>query len=310
MRVSVIICAYDVELYPHVREAAEGVLGQTHDDIELILIVDGDEKLYRKLEADFGDRDDVQLLLNDENIGLSASRNRGIEVATGDVVAFLDDDAVPEPDWVETLVGGYERHDALAVGGRMTPIWLDGKPTYLPSEFYWLIGVTHEGHPETEQEVRNTFGSNISFRRTVLEELGGFDEQLGRTGAAQLQGEETELADRLYEEYGERVWYLPDAEVGHKIFPYRLHPTWLLSRAFWQGYSKQKMEQPATDAESSESAFLRHLLVQSIPRRLRDVVSTHAIDNALQLAMLLLLTGAVGFGYLYGVAHTIATTNS
>jgi hypothetical protein len=184
----------------------------------------------------------------------------------------------------------------------MTPLWVDGKPEFLPEEFYWLIGVTHRGFAEPGEEVRNTFGSNISFRMEVIEELGGFDPHVGRKGEAEIQAHESELGTRLRREFDRGVIYNPNAEVAHKVFDYRTEPVWLAKRAFWQGYSKRALETLIPDAESGEeSDFLRFLLSDSIPLRLRRLVSTPSVSVVSQLVWLVLLTGLVGFGYLYGI---------
>lgn len=301
MRVSVVICTYSLDLYDHAQDAAEAVLSQTYDDVELVLISDGNDSVYESMCADYAELENVRIGCNDKNRGLSYSRNHGIKLASGDVVAFVDDDAVPEPDWVEQLVATYEERDAIAVGGKMTPIWADGKPTFLPEEFYWLIGVTHRGYPEEQCEVRNTNGSNMSFRKEVLEKLGGFSEDLGRKGDRQIQGEETELAARMGKKYGQGMWYVPDAEVGHKVFDYRTDRVWLLKRAFWQGYSKHVMSDLVDSTGGQESAFLRDLVLQFGPRRLVELIKRPSKRKVDQLGMLVALTVAVGFGFLYGI---------
>ena len=69
----------------------------------------------------------------------------------------------------------YSERGAIASGGRILPLWLNGKPGFLPPEYYWLIGATHKGFAEEMGDVRNTFGSNISFKTDVLRSLGGSD---------------------------------------------------------------------------------------------------------------------------------------
>jgi Glycosyltransferases involved in cell wall biogenesis len=145
VKVSVVLCTYTLDMYEHFREAADSVLDQTHDDVELVVVVDGTPEVYEQVVDDYGDRENAVIECNDENVGLLASRNRGAELATGDVVAFIDDDAIADEEWVERLVRAYEEEDAIAAGGKMTPEWVAGKPSFLPEEFYWLIGVTHEG---------------------------------------------------------------------------------------------------------------------------------------------------------------------
>lgn len=303
MRTSVVICTYAPDLYPDLQDAIQSVLDQTYDEVEVVVVVDGNDDLCGRVRDDYGDQERVKVHCNEENRGLSASRNAGIETATGEFIAFMDDDAVADEEWVETLVQTYEKQDVDGVGGKMTPLWVAGKPSFLPEEFYWLVGVTHRGFPD-EGPVRNTFGSNISFRNDVLEQLDGFDESLGRKGDKHVQGEETELAARMRAELDGTFYYTPDAEVAHKVFEYRTQFPWLLKRAFWQGYSKAVMATLLPDTGGNETAFLGQLLAQFIPERLWGLVRSPAFHKVSQLVALVLFTAAVGFGYLYGRAMT------
>jgi glycosyltransferase involved in cell wall biosynthesis len=304
MRVSVVLCTHVTERYDALAEAAESVLQQSHDDVELVLVSDGSDAVYERMERDYDDRDDVVVHCHDRNRGLLESRNTGAELASGDVVAFIDDDAVAADDWLEKLVTAYQERDAIAVGGRMTPRWVAGKPGFLPEEFYWLVGVTHRGFAgDTDEpcEVRNTNGSNISFRRDVFLDLGGFATDIGgRKGDKQLQGGETELCARMREAYGEAVWYVPAAEVEHKVFEFRTDPVWLIKRAFWQGYSKRGMEEFVPASTGEEKAFLGRLLREFVTRRLAALARRPTAEEASQLAFLFIFLGAVVAGYGYG----------
>lgn len=306
MDVSVVVCTYAEERYPDFREAVGSVLAQTYSSVEAVLVVDGNEAVFERVRADFADREDVVVHCNEENSGLSYSRTKGVELASGDVIAFLDDDAIARDDWIEQLVAGYERTDAIAVGGRMIPEWIAGKPDFLPEEFYWLIGANYEQRLDDWSEVRNTLGSNMSFRREVFEEVGGFDEQVGLTGDNQIQAEETELAMRMYDTFGKGMLYNPDAVVAHKVFEYRTEPAWLLRRAFWQGYSKRAVERLDVEGPASEEAdFLAYLAFSSVPRRIIGLVQEPEVTKGQQLVMLVVLTACVGFGYLYGLVRSV-----
>ena len=289
-------------MYPHFTEAAESILSQTYDDVELVVIVDGTQSVYDRVVADYGDRDDIIIECNEENVGLLESRNRGGEIATGDVVAFIDDDAVADEEWIERLVQAYETEDVIAAGGKMIPEWVAGKPSFLPEEFYWLVGVTHRGFAEGPGEVRNTFGSNISFRAEVFAELGGFDVDIGgRKGEKNLQGGETELCARIQTKYGQGVWYDPEAVVAHKVFEYRTEFRWLVDRAFWQGYSKRAMETYIETDSDEENEFLLRILSEFIPHRLQKSISQRSQEELLQVITLCIFTVSVGVGYLYGL---------
>jgi len=307
MLVSVVLCTHTLDRYDDFTDAAESVRSQTYDNVELVLVSDGSESVFQRFQTDYGEDDDVTLAKLSENRGLLEARNAGAEAASGDVVAFIDDDAIAAEDWIERLVAAYEDQDALAVGGKMTADWVAGKPDFLPAEFYWLIGVTHrgfgpDGDMDAAGEVRNTFGSNISFRRDVFLDLDGFDTAIGgRQGDANLQGGETELCARLRAEYGQGVWYVPEAEVAHKVFAYRTGLWWLLDRAFWQGYSKRAMEVLVEDGGGEESAFLGQLLTEFVPERVRNLVTKPTLEKITQLEMMFFLTVSVGIGYLFGM---------
>lgn len=302
MKVSVVICTYSEDMHEHFQDSLESVRSQTYEHVEIVVIVDGNESLYERIDSEFGADNDLKIYCNGENVGLSGSRNNALEYVTGDIVALIDDDAVANERWVEELVSVYEERDAIAVGGKMTPIWVAGKPNFLPEEFYWLVGVTHRGFAESGEEVRNTFGSNISFRTEVLRELGGFATEVGRQGEKNLQAHETEFCARMREEYGQGVIYNPEAQVGHKVFEWRTDKRWLLERSFWQGYSKRAMETLVSEESSAEeSDFLMQLLFEFVPSRVRSLLLGPTITKAKQLLTLFVLTATVGIGYLYGL---------
>ncbi len=302
MKVSVVIAVYSMERFEDFCEAVESVLDQTYEPIEAVLVVDGNERVCERTHAEFDDVDAVRIHCNDTNQGLSYSRTRGVEKATGDVIAFLDDDAIAEPDWVEQLVRGYEETDAIAVGGRMVPEWVVGRPPHLPEEFLWLVGANYEQRMEPWTEVRNTLGSNMSFRAEVFEELGGFDEQVGLTADTQIQADETEFAIRMQDAFGQGMLYQPDAVAAHKVFEYRTRPRWLCERAFWQGYSKRVLARASERSiDDDETEFLSHLAFSAVPSRLRQLVRDPSSARAQQLAMLVVLTACVGIGYLYAI---------
>jgi GT2 family glycosyltransferase len=298
MDVSVVVPTYSMDRYSDFCECVDALLAQTYDDIEIIAIIDGSEAVYERVCDDYGHEENVVYYLSYDNAGPLSRGNMGAIQASGEVVALTDDDAVPEEDWVEQLVDAYERHDATAVGGRMTANWVAGKADYIPEEFYFLIGVTHRGFPTEEREVRNTFGANLSFKREAFLKLGGI--KLGGIDPSSVQGRETEFCSRLGRAYGEGVVYTPDAVVSHKIYEYRTEPRWLVERAFWQGYSKRAMETIIPESSDEESEQLRRLLLQYIPRRIWNLLISPSKSRATQLLMLFVLLTATGIGYLYG----------
>ena len=302
MKASVVVCTYTMDRYDDFAEAVDSVLRQTYDPIEIVLVSDGNEEVADRMSDDFGHFDSVRVHCTDENQGISYSRTRGAELATGELVAFLDDDAIATHDWIETLVETYESTDAYAVGGRLDPHWLAGQPSFLPEEFYWLIGCTERGFADHLDEVRNTYGSNIAFNREVFLDVGGYDEETGRKGDSHVQAHEAPACIRMREQYGRGVVYNEEAIVYHKIFEYRTEFRWLVGRAFWQGYSKRVMNLRHPEDEGNEGAYLRDLVTRYVPHRIRGLLSNPSVPKLAQLLSIFVFTAVVGFGYLYGLA--------
>ncbi len=289
MKVSVVVCTHKLDRLHDLKEAIESLLNQDYNDLEIILVVDGNKKLYEIAREEL----DVDvLLLNRENLGLSESRNRGIMAAHGDIIAFFDDDAIADKHWIKELVRMYEEKDAIAVGGKILPLWIGKKPRYLPEELYWLIGVTHRGFPEEVTEVRNTFGSNLSFKTEILKALGGFRQYLGVKGTKQLQGEETELCERMRRCFGRGVIYNPNAIVYHKIYLEKLTVRFLLNRIFWQGYSKRVLEELGCSLEE-EKEFAKNIITNAILKRLKKP----SVDSWKQNLFLVSCIFVAGIGY-------------
>ncbi|MFB6301618.1 MAG: glucosyl-dolichyl phosphate glucuronosyltransferase [Haloferacaceae archaeon] len=308
MKASVVVCTYAMDRYDAFSEAIESVLAQTHAPLELVLVIDGNPAVYERTKADFGDAaaahegvTDVIVHDNDENRGISYSRTKGGELASGDVVAFIDDDAVAEPDWVERLLDVYEATDAVAVGGDVRPDWQVERPAFFPEEFYWLVGCVEPGFADHMEEVRNTYGSNISYRREPFLAVGGYDPNTGRKGDRHLQAHEAPVGVRLLRECGKGMVYTEEAVVHHKLFDYRTDFGWLVARSFWQGYSKRVFDRLYPDAPDDKNDYLRWLLGERVPGRLRGLATTPSVPALAQLLAVFAFTAAVGLGYLYAV---------
>jgi glycosyltransferase involved in cell wall biosynthesis len=299
-RVSVIINAYTAGRFDDLIEAIGAVGAQTHHAVELIVVIDGDPLLAESLRAHAVASMIDEIVELPENRGNSASRNAGAASASGDIVAFTDDDAVPDAGWVAGLLAVYAQMDAVAVGGRVVPRWVEPAPAWFPDEFLWLVGCMRPGFARHLTEVRNTYGPNISFRRSVFEELGGFSTEVGRQGTKQIQAHETEIAARLAVDAGRGMVFTEDAIVEHKVYPYRMRLWWLLRRCFWQGYSKRLLAQVTPATLTTERSFLRELAQTAIPARLRAIARGQSAAAG-QLLAIVGFTALIGLGYVYGL---------
>ena len=301
MKVSVVVCTYTMDRYDVFTEAVESVLTQTYEPIEVVLVIDGNPEVYERAVKDFGGRENVVISDNDENRGISYTRTRGAELASGEIVAFIDDDGMAEGDWIANLVEVYDKTDAIAVGGQVLPDWQVRKPEFFPEEFYWLVGCDEKGFGEHMEEMRNTYGSNISYRRKVLLDVGGYDENTGRRGDKHIQAHESTVGARIRREYGRGVIYNMEAKVHHKLFEYRGDFRWLANRSFWQGYSKRIMDHIIPEAAGDKNEYLADLLTKHVPERLVSLVREPELAKVKQLVALFVFTAMVGFGYVYAI---------
>ena len=305
MLVSVIVCTHSIDNYQNLLQVVNSLLEQSHKDVEIIVVVDGNRELYHKVAQAYDAQEKVGVVATRENVGLSGARNEGIARAQGDVIAFLDDDAIADRGWVENLVATYQEFDAIAVGGKILPIWLCERPDYLPEELDWLVGITHEGFAQEKVvEVRNTFGPNMSFRREVFDKVGLFNQAFGfaRRGTSYIQAEEAELCLRMRGNLGKGVMYNPQAIVYHKIPPSKVKAKILLKRSFYQGYSKALLRNlnPSAEPIATEKSYLNDLLFKYIPRRMKTALRpSHFLVEAKKLSILVASIFSVGLGFLY-----------
>jgi GT2 family glycosyltransferase len=167
--------------------------------------------------------------------GLSRARNVAIAHAQGDVIAFLDDDAVAMPGWAAALARAFGRTGAWCLGGRVLPEWPGDEPHWLDARLRYLLGLLDLGG-ETRLLRGPVFpcGANMAVRRFALDRVGLFGESLGRRPGSLLSGEEIDLFRRALRAGG-TVAYVPDAVVYHIVPPSRLSSEFLRRRAWWEG---------------------------------------------------------------------------
>ena len=289
--ISVIIPTYGGSDYLNLCEAISSLKCQTIRP-EIIVVVGGAYWMVQKLKM----RDDVDAVIFDEfNLGVAHARNMGVKAASGEIVAFLDDDELAIPEWCEELLCVYEcKSGCGGVGGCNKPLWGVDENVCLPEEFYWLVGVTHRNYIDMpdQRPVRNTFGGNISFRKCLFEEVGGFNKKLGFENGNLLQGEEVEICDKLRNVTGQTFWCNPKAIVYNRVPPYKLSISYLVRRSFWQGYTKSMLEQ-AGHALTVEKDYLSVISIGFKERLLHPTK-----ENIIQLFYISILTCMVGIGYM------------
>ena len=291
---SVVICAYTTRRWSDLCQSMESVLAQNASVSELILVVDHSEDLHELAVARYGADARVKVLRNVETQGLSGARNTGVGAASGDVVAFLDDDAAAEPDWTTALMRHYDDARVACVGGYAAPVWPGDRPTWMPAEFDWVVGCSYVGQPTQLQPVRNPIGCNMSMRRSVMSVVGGFRSEVGRVGTTPVGGEETELCIRIQASAPENlVLYDPDMRVRHHVSLDRTTLRYFVRRCYHEGMSKAIVTELADAAQtlSTETAYVRHVLPRGVLRGVTSM-TTAGMSRALVILLGLTVTSA------------------
>ena len=282
---SVVICAYTDKRWDDIVAAVESVTTQSVPAAETFVIVDHNPELLRRATEALTPRG-VQVLANQYAQGLSGARNTALDTVSGEVIAFLDDDASARPGWLAGLLAHYADPSVIAVGGAAHPAWPSRRPAVLPSaepadrdatgELDWVVGCTYTGQPTQTAEVRNLMGCNMSFRREVFDRVGGFTEDVGRIGTVPLGCEETELCIRARQDYwrrGEdaRILFEPAAAVDHRVSADRLGWSYLRRRCWAEGLSKAAVSKlvGSDDALSTERSYVAKVLPAAVGRELK-----------------------------------------
>ncbi|MFK7740154.1 MAG: glycosyltransferase family 2 protein [Planctomycetota bacterium] len=175
--------------------------------------------------------------------GLNLARNVGIEHARGELLAFLDDDALVQPGWLEAFRSAFETDaKAWALGGRIVSGWPTPRPAWLDAERELFLSAFDRGDSVCELHFDDyPRGANMAFRREAFARCGTFAACLDRRGKLLLSYGDIEMCYRI-EQAGQRVLYVPDAEVEHLIRGDRLSPEWFDRRYYWQGRSQAVFE--------------------------------------------------------------------
>lgn len=318
--ISVVICAYTENRWSELVTAIESVQRQIVSPREIIVVIDHNPALLERVrEHILG----VIAIENREAKGLSGARNSGALVAQSPVIAFLDDDAIAEPDWLENLVECYADPTVVGVGGKIEPLWQGTRPSWFPDEFGWVVGCTYRGMPTERAAVRNVIGANMSMRRQVLMAVGGFRESFGcnhnsasksavRGGVKWLQhhagDEETELCIRVVQQWPGSTWlYTPQAVVQHRVPPQRGRWSYFLWRCYDEGIGKAMLVdlRGVQAGLSSERAYTLKALPRGAIRGLTDSFRSRDLVGAAQAGAIVVGLMTTVAGYVMGATSRL-----
>jgi GT2 family glycosyltransferase len=258
---SIIICTRNRSRDLRMCLGSIGGLVPPGDGFEVIVVDNDSSDDTRQIVADAAADNPAIVYVREEKLGLSHARNRGVGQARGEFIAFLDDDAWPEPPWLGKLMEAFSDPRIGCVGGRVRPFWRQepGWPAWLPERLICFFTVVDYGPGRVLHYPDYPAGTNIAIRKTALGRVGGFSHDLGRVGESLLSMEEVDLCLRL-EQAGYEIRYAPDAVVHHTVHEERVSREWLEKRAYWQGVSAAIIEHDRMSRGYVLTKLLKYLL--------------------------------------------------
>jgi O-antigen biosynthesis protein len=195
--ISVVVCSYNGERT--IRDCLQGLRKLDYPNYEVVVVNDGSKDRTEAIAKEFGFR-----LISTENCGLSSARNTGMRAAKGEIVAYIDDDAIPDPHWLTYLAASYLRTNHVGIGGPNLPPRGDSSTADCVANSPG--NATHV--LLTDDVAEHIPGCNMSFRKAALEAIGGFDERF------RIAGDDVDLCWRIQQQ-GWTVGFNPAAMVWH-----------------------------------------------------------------------------------------------
>ena len=241
MELSVIICTYNRSR--HLRNALDSLAEQAMPGglaWEIIVVDNNSTDDTQQVAESFADRSTVPVrYIRETNQGLSHARNRGIAEARGRNLAFIDDDALVESGWAAAICGAFTSYNCDCVGGRIYLKPVKDMPSWLSKDLWGFLACLDYGDEPFRVADHYIYGTNMAFTRDILDQVGCFNPDLGRTGYLPIGGEETDLVDRI-KAAGGIVYYEPAAVVQHVTEEYKLEKSYFLSLHYYEGLHKGK----------------------------------------------------------------------
>jgi glucosyl-dolichyl phosphate glucuronosyltransferase len=247
-RITVAVSTFRESYFEWVIQLLASLKNQTYKNFKVLLVVNGNFRYFEKLKKTIGTRIDlwfeIDILFNPTDLGIAHARNMALKKAMTPYIAYTDDDAIPDPQWLKMAHEVFENTPFVgAITGPVVANWaaeLESFALWFPKELYWLIGCTNREFP-TVRKVRNGFASNLFLDREAAIKCGGFNEDFGYKQKYRMAGEEPELCLRL-KQFGNFTLWNPQSVVYHRIPSNRIKFSNLIIRSYIEGRSKAHLK--------------------------------------------------------------------
>jgi glycosyltransferase involved in cell wall biosynthesis len=292
LSITAIICTHNRDRY--LGAAIDSLLAQDLPEYQVLVVDNASSDRTHEVVASRLANPKLRYVY-EANLGLSAARNRGFQETDSDILAYLDDDAIAQPNWLRELLNAYEQNENLVIaGGKVTLIWppeISQPPPWLSKHLQGALGDYDLGNEilEITNPGLTPRGLNYSIRRQFLQSVGGFDLNLGRVGKKLLSNEELFMTELALKQ-GQQVLYLPQALVAHHVAPERLQAQWFLNRSWWQGVSEYYRDELNHQKIKNQLKYSGERLVRGLYKALK-----YSRNPALRFENLAYVYGQLGY---------------
>jgi glucosyl-dolichyl phosphate glucuronosyltransferase len=229
MKLSVIVCTWNrsERLRKMLKSLQESVI-PSRLSWELVLVDnnsdDDTRSVFEEIEKQYGSR--IRYVF-EEKRGIAHARNSGVMEASGEIVAFTDDDVIIDKYWIQNIEKAFREHeDAACVGGKILPVWEISAPEWLNPNLYHYLALLDYGDSVAYMDSPYIWGANLAVRSEMFKKYGLFDTHLGRIPKKLYAGEETEFLRRL-QNGGEKILYYPLSIIYHSVSADRMSKRYL-----------------------------------------------------------------------------------
>jgi glycosyltransferase involved in cell wall biosynthesis len=219
-----------------------------HDGFEIVVADNGSTDHTRALVESVAGRTGVPAVryLHVGEPGKSHAVNAALRCARGDLLAFTDDDVVPEPAWIERISTAFNETDADFVAGRILPRWEVAPPWWVSPALYGALSVLDNGDARLAiglggRDDVMAQGGNMAVRAAVIARVGGLRTDLGSLQGTLRTGEDHEFFLRM-RKAGCRGTYEPTAVVRHWVARERLTPAYFRRWLYQNGRAVAQLE--------------------------------------------------------------------
>lgn len=275
-----------MERWKLLQQAVASACDQTLPPVDVVVSIDNNEELLKISQSVLATEEtnvpirvvSSEFLHNERDLSIHAqahgakrrfgagqARNVGAEYAKGEILAFLDDDAVAEPTWIEELLKAYSGPYVLAVGGAPHPNYETERPLWFPRQFDWVFGCFYDGLPTIRAPFPRLIGANMSVRADTLRKIGGFHS---------IDFDDMDMCHRIAALGGPAsVVFAPSAIVYHYVPAQRVSWHYFWRRCFYVNLSKIEAHRGMGAASSfgPEVSFVARTMTFGIARELRSV---------------------------------------